>query len=116
MNFEYNFDNIVLLHNELHELRRTKRHSIDRHYLKYTDALYRADLIQYDLSEIRDEFNHQIRLDTVHISDKGLRYLVWLRRQKLKSILLPIVISAITTVVLYTLEHWLLPTVSQLFS
>lgn len=116
MNLEYSFDNVVLLRKEIHELRKIKRRSIDKNNLEYSDALYHADLIQFDLSDNRDELNHQIRLNTVHVSDKGLRYLVWLRRQKMKSIILPIVISAITTVVLYTLEHWLLPMLLQLFS
>ena len=115
MNLEYNFNNTVLLRKEVKSLRKARRRSVKADDLINADGLYRADLVQYDLSDERDEFNHQKHLDTVHISDKGLRYLVWLRRQKMKSILLPIILSVVTTVVLYTLEHWLLPKVLSLF-
>ena len=115
MNLEYNFDNIVLLPAEIRSLRKSKRHSVSEDTCDHLQALYRADLVQYALSEEKDAFNQPIKLHTVHISDKGIRFLIWTRRQRMRSVLLPLFISVATTVVLYMLEHLLLPKLLSLF-
>ena len=115
MNLEYNFDNIVLLRDEMRSLRKAKHHTLTKDNYRYFQALYKADLIKLDQSKERDAFNRPIPLNTAHISDKGLRFLVWSRRQKMRSVLLPILISVITTVILYMLEHLLLPIVLSWF-
>ena len=115
MNLEYNFDNTVLLRDEMKSLRKLKRRPLHKDLVRNSDRLYKADLIGYDLSNETDDFGCQKHLDTVHISDKGLRFLVWTRRQVMKSIFLPIILSVVTTLVLYTLEHWLLPKLLLLF-
>ena len=97
MNPVYDFDKTVLLRDEIKSLRAVSRHSVPRSSVLHFDTLYEADLVAYDLSEERDPANCRIRLDTVHISDKGLRYLVWLYRQRMKSIVIPIIVAVITS-------------------
>lgn len=116
MNLEYNFDNVVLLRTEIRSLRKIKSKSVNQNAVEHFKTLYHADLIKYDYGDQQDEFGQFIRLETVHVTDKGTRYLVWLRRQRMKSILLPVSLSVLTTAVIYILEHSLLPKLLSLFS
>ena len=120
MNLEYNFDKIVLQVPEYRSLRKTRHRSVNKNKIRSFDALYRADLLEYDRSEDRDAFNHPLPLDTVHITDKGVRLLIWIRRQKMKAIIVPIIAavitSIITTVIIWLLQSKLLPILQSLFS
>lgn len=93
MDLEYNFDSIVLLPAEMRMLKKSKHHPVSKDINEHLQSLYKADLVYFDASKERDEFNRQKQSHTAHISDKGLRYLIWLRRQKMRSIYVPIIVA-----------------------
>lgn len=71
--------------------------------------LYLSDLIQVNYSDKRDRLNTPIPDGTFSLSDTGRRYKIYLRRERFHRYLTPITVSAITTIALNILEHWLLP-------
>ena len=117
MNYvEYDYNRVALFHNEVSSLRLLRSNgSLPVSMISNFSHLREADLVDYDQGNDRDAFNHSVPLDTVHITDKGLRYLAWRRVNVLRSIVTPIIVTAITTIGLYILQHWLIPTVISLF-
>lgn len=118
MRIKNDFDKLVLLSSESRELRRIRRRrSVPKATVRHFDNLYEADLISYDYdNSVRDERNRPVRLDTIHVTELYLRYAHWRRCRWLSSVVLPIAISVITTTILYTLEHLLLPTLLRLIA
>ena len=97
MNLEYNFDDIVLHSDELRSLMKVKHKPADKNRIEHFDDLYQADLVTYRRIDERDPSHQNIYPVTVYITDKGLRYLIWLRRQRRKTILIPIIVAVIAS-------------------
>lgn len=107
------FSKIVLTRNErflLFILAFKKKMTGDVHSRELSH-LYLSDLICINYCDERDELNSPIPDGTFSLSDTGKRYKIYLRLERFHRYLTPVTVSVITTIVLYTLEHLLLPEV-----
>ena len=71
--------------------------------------LCRFNIVRLNDSDERNVDGIPIPDGTYSLTDFGKRYKIYLRRERFYRYLTPITVSAITTTVLYILEHWLLP-------
>ena len=115
MRIDYQFENMTLLFRERISLRKVQFfRSMDPNSVYHFQILYHAGFLDYDRGSDRDGFGARIKLKTVHVTDKCLRYFAWRRNRILGSVLLPIFVSIATTTILYMSQHWLLPTLISL--
>lgn len=109
------FDRIILTKKErflLLALRLTKRMPTTFHQ-SGVKTLDRYGLIIYNHSTQQDELGNFIPDGTYRISDKGVRYRIYVRRERFHRFLTPIVVAAITSTVLYISQQLLLPELSD---
>lgn len=102
------FEKITLLSDEIRLLKHISRKG-SVPFSNNMKLLYEDDYLVRNYSDMRDAFNAPIPDGTVSISDKAKRYLVYLKRRTIERFITPVIVSAITTTVLYTLQHSILP-------
>lgn len=76
-------------------------------------TLNRNGFIYYNCSTHQDELGNFLSDGTCRISDKGIRYRIYIRRERFHRFLTPIVVAAITSTVLYISQQLLLPELSD---
>ena len=109
------FDKIILKRKErflLFALRFTNRMPITfcQSAIKTLD---RYGLISHKHSTQQDELGNFVPNGTCRISDKGIRYRIYVHRERFHRFLTPIVVAAITSTVLYISQQLLLPELSD---
>ena len=107
---EYQFEYMTILFRERLALKKVRTFRlVPASRVYHFRILYDAGFLAYDLGSEKDGFNRPVRLGTVHITDRCVRYFAWCRSRILGSVILPILISAATTILIHVLERWLLP-------
>ena len=105
-----NFDDILLTWNEritLFSMRFTKRMPENRIKNSY-EILLKYGLIVPNCDKV-DDMGQSVSDGTYRLSEKLIRYRIFLRRDRFHRYVTPFTVSAVTTTGLYILEHWLLP-------
>lgn len=108
------FNNIILSRKErflLFALRFTKRMP-GNFFGKSLKTFLQNNFIYSNHLPERDELGNFLPDGTYRISETGIRYRIYVHRERSRRVFTPIVVSAITSTMLYILQQLLLPEVS----
>lgn len=105
-----NYDNILLTYRErlsLFAMRFTQKMPESRIKNSY-EILLNYGLIVPNYNKL-DDMGQSTSDGTYRLSEKLIRYRIFLRRDRFHRYITPFTVSAVTTTAIYMLERWLLP-------
>lgn len=109
------FENIIPTSDEIRILKQLKKGKSMELSDAEKDALYLTNLVSPDTSG-RDSFGAPIPTGKFHISDNGMRFLIYRSRQKIETWIKPITISVVVSIITTIITNELLPLIKTLIS